>query len=229
MLLSWKDFLLLKEEKENNLDNIEEIADLDIDLRESKRVDFYYLKNDIDRNKVLEMVETVEQYRAFATFVDQIEHFEELECKLIALLNYPAERFDKRTIQKEFEKVLVFDFIDEIEFPWSLKYLDVEPDFFRQIVLANANRGIVIRPMLELSAYSESDITKTVEYLKQINISNIVTATGTISDMIGIKEFKDIQNLFPRKFNIKMVGLHTNSDIEKSLKIVDLVGTSIII
>ena len=223
----------LNEEKEDNLDDKTKDFDFSNEILEEysfKKVDFYYLKNEVNEITVKEMYDMIEEneYRAFATFVDNINYFEELPCTLIALVNYPPERFNKRALIKSFEKVIKLNYVDEVEVPWSLKYIDYGVEFWRDIVLNFANNGFRLRPMVEFGIYSNDDVKKVIEFFKTINILTIMTSSGLYPDITTFERWEELKDMIPNKWEVKIGGVLTIGDINKFIKSdVDLASTTI--
>lgn len=228
----WK---FLKENKENdiNSDSLDKQINFSNDILDEytfKKVDFYYLKYNMDENLIKEMYDMIEdnEYRAFATFSDNIKYFEELPCTLIALVNYPAERFNKRTLIKKLEDIKQYSFVDEIEFPWSLKYNEFGIDFWREMLLDFSNKGIRIRPMVEFGIYSDEDVKDVIEFFKQINIMTIMTSSGLYPEITTFERWEELKDLIPNKWEVKIGGVLTIGDINKFIKSdVDLAATTI--
>ena len=223
---------LLKEEKENDMNNIDKVdfSNEVLDEYSFKKIDYYYLKNEIDEMKVKEMYDMISdnEYRAFATFAENIKYFEELPCVLIAIVNYPPERFNKRTILQKINEIKKFDFVDEIEFPWSMKYIDFGVEFWRDIILDLCSNGFRIRPMLEFGIYNEGDIKKVIDFFKQINILNIMTSSGLYPEITTFNKWEEIKDMIPNKWEVKIGGILTIGDINKFIKSdIDLAATTI--
>ncbi len=225
----------LTENKENDINSSS--LDKEIDFSNEilneysfKKIDFYYLKSNVDEILVKEMYDMIEdnEYRAFATFAENIEYFEELPCTLIALVNYPAERFNKRTIVNKLAEVGKYDYVEEIEFPWSLKYLGFGVEFWRNIVLEYSNKGIILRPMVEFGIYSDEDVQRVIEFFKKINIMTIMTSSGMYPEITTIERWEEIKEIIPNKWIVKIGGILTIGDINKFIKSdIDLAATTI--
>lgn len=224
---NWFEFL--KENKEN--DNIKFKFSLDkLEEHSYKKVDFYYLEYNLDKYKIQEIYNIIKnnEYRSFATFATNIHHFEELDCVLIALINYPSNRCDKRTIKRKLEEIKKYKFVDEIEFPWDLKYINFGVEFWREIILNLVNSGYKIRPMLELGIWSVENIKKVIEFFKKINIMSIMTSSGLYPEITSFEKWDEVKELIPNKCEVKVGGVLTLNDINKFLKSnVDLAGTTI--
>ena len=226
---------LITEEKQNdtNSTSLDKEIDFSNDILDEysfKKIDFYYLKDKVDEVLVKEMYDMIEdnEYRAFATFAHNIEHFEELPCTLIALVNYPAERFNKRTILSKLEDIKQYEFVDEIEFPWSLKYNDFGVEFWRDIVLDFSNKGFRLRPMVEFGIYKNEDVKKVIEFFKQINIMTIMTSSGLYPEITTFERWEELKELIPNKWEVKIGGVLTIGDINKFIKSdIDLAATTI--
>jgi hypothetical protein len=194
------------------------------------KIDFYFLKNNIDKTIVKEIYDMIDdnKYRGFATFAHNIKHFEDLNCTLIALVNYPAERFNKRTIINKLEEIKQYSYVDEIEFPWSLKYNSFGVNFWRDIIVDFASKGYRLRPMVEFGLYSDNDVKNVIEFFKKINILSIMTSSGLYSDMTTFDRWIKIKDMIPNKCEIKIGGVMSLGDINKFIKSdVDLVATTI--
>ena len=195
-----------------------------------KKIDYYHLKDVVDEMTVKEMYDMVSdnEYRAFATFADNIKYFEELPCVLIAIINYPPERFDKRTILQKIKEIKKLKYVDEIEFPWSMKYLHFGVEFWRDIILDLCSSGFVLRPMLEFGLYTDKDIKKVIEFFKEINILNIMTSSGLYPEITTFNRWEEIKNSIPNKWEVKIGGVLTIGDINKFIKSdIDLAATTI--
>lgn len=223
----------LNEKKETDDSSTEKEIDFSNEILNEysfKKIDFYYLKKNIDEVLVKEMYDMIveNEYRAFATFVENIEHFEELPCTLIALVNYPAERYNKRTISSKLEEAKKFKFVDEIEFPWSLKYLEFGVNFWREIILDFSNNGFKLRPMVEFGLYSNEEVKKVIDFFKKINIMTIMTSSGMYPEITTIERWEEIKDMIPNKWEVKIGGVLTIGDINKFIKSdVDLAATTI--
>jgi deoxyribose-phosphate aldolase len=195
-----------------------------------KKIDYYYLKKAVDETLVKEMYDMIEEneYRAFATFAENIEYFEELPCTLIALVNYPAERYTKRTILKKLEEIKQYPYVDEIEFPWSMKYNEFGVEFWREVVLDFSNQGYRLRPMVEFGIYSNEDVKSVIEFFKKINIMTIMTSSGMYPEITTFERWEEIKEIIPNKWEVKIGGILTIGDINKFIKSdVDLAATTI--
>lgn len=195
-----------------------------------RKLDFYYLKKDLTELKVKEIYDLIEfnKYRGFATFIDNIEYFKDIKTDVIAIVNYPAIRFTKRSLLKEFDKVKEYDFIDEVEFPWSMKYVDWGVEYWRDIIIDFINKGIKLRPMLEFGIYKDEDIKKVIQFLKQINITTIMTSSGLYPEMTNIEKWNSVKDFIPNKFVVKIGGVLTETDINEFIKNdIDLIATTI--
>ncbi len=225
----------LTEGKENDVNStsLDKEIDFSNEILEEysfKKIDFYYLKSKIDEMLIKEMYDMIEEneYRAFATFAENIEHFEELPCTLIALVNYPAERFNKRTILKKLEEIKQLTYVDEIEFPWSMKYMTFGVEFWRDIILDFSSNGFRLRPMVEFGIYTNDDVKKVIEFFKEINIMTIMTSSGLYPEITTFERWEEIKNLIPNKWDVKIGGVLTIGDINKFIKSdVDLAATTI--
>jgi deoxyribose-phosphate aldolase len=225
----------LTENKENDINSSS--LDKEIDFSNEilneysfKKIDFYYLKSNVDEMLVKEMYDMIEnnEYRAFATFAENIKYFEELPCTLIALVNYPAERFTKRTIINKLAEVGKYEYVEEIEFPWSMKYMEFGVEFWREIVLEYSNKGIILRPMVEFGIYNNEDVHKVIEFFKKINIMTIMTSSGMYPEITTIERWEEIKEIIPNKWIVKIGGILTIGDINKFIKSdVDLAATTI--
>jgi deoxyribose-phosphate aldolase len=197
---------------------------------ESKKVDFYYLLDDISVNKIRDSYNLMNEseYRAFATFSDQIEHFEELGdiCQLIAIINYPPKRFTKHYFKQEINKALEKR-IDEIEFPWRENYMEWDKEIWRGHVLKCIEKGVRLRPMLEIGVDSEEYIEKCIEFFKEIGLYTLVTSTGLTEKVTTIKTWKEYEFLFPNIFEIKIGGVKDIVEAAKYIKSnADLIATT---
>jgi hypothetical protein len=230
---SYENFI--KEAKENDVNTNSDDKELDLSDEilndySFKKIDYYYLKNKLDKMLVKEMYDMIEdnEYRAFATFSDNIEYFEEIPCNLIALVNYPPLRFNKRTIKDAIESIKKYEYVDEIEFPWDLSYNNFGVDFWRDIILDVSNNGFILRPMVEFGIWSDTQIKQTIEFFKKINIMNIMTSTGLNSNITTIDKWNDIKKLIPNKWVVKVGGILNINDINNFIKSdVDLAATTI--
>jgi hypothetical protein len=226
--------LYLKENKENDINSksldLEVFSNDKLEKYSFKKVDYYYLKSSVDKSVVKEMYDMIDEneYRAFATFSDNIKYFEELNCCLIALVNYPPERFTKRGIKNKLEEVKKYPFVDEIEFPWSLKYNSYGVDFWRDIVLDFSSNGYRLRPQVEFGIYNDEEVKMVIEFFKKINILNIMTSSGLYSEMTTFDRWEEIKDYIPNKWEVKIGGIMSIYDINKFLKSdIDLAATTI--
>ena len=196
-----------------------------------KYLDYYYLKDDISLTSVREMYELIEDnsYRGFATFADKIEHFEDLDCIKIALMNYPPVRFTKRTFKEQFQALKdISNIVDEVEFPWDKKYLKWGKEHWRNIVLESISSGLVLRPMLELGLNSIEDVKADIEFLNSVGIRSIMTSSGLYPEITTIEKWEEIKGFLPRIFEVKVGGILTLKDVNKFLDSdVDLAATTI--
>jgi hypothetical protein len=227
----------INEEKQNDENNTSLEKTIEIESEESelndfslKNVDYYFLKDGIDEVLVKDMYNNIidNEYRAFATFSDNIEYFEEMPCLLIAIVNYPPLRNNKRTIKDALYDIKKFNYVDEIEFPWDLNFKNFGVEFWREIVLNLSNDGFILRPMLEIGLWDNEQIKNCIEFLKQINIMNVMTSTGLCSELTTVEKWNSIKNLIPNKWVVKASGILSLNDIDKFLKNdIDLVATSL--
>lgn len=222
MIKKWNDFkgIVLNEDKKK---------ETVLDSNAMNKIDYYYLDSQVDLSIVREMYSLIENnaYRAFATFSENIKHFEELPCEKIAIINYPSERHTKRNLVKKINEVKNLN-IDEIEFPWNKKYTQWSKDDWREIVLDCSKNGIKLRAMLEIGVQSDDDIKDSIDYLREIGIYSIMTSTGLISEITTMEKWNSIKNYIPRLFESKVVGILTISDINDFIKSgADLAATTI--
>lgn len=225
----------INERKENDdnsssLDKEIDFSNEVLDEYSFKKIDYYYLKKSVDETLIKEMYDMIEEneYRAFATFSENIEYFEELPCTLIALVNYPAERYTKRTILKKLEEIKQYPYVDEIEFPWSMKYNEFGVEFWREIVLDFSNKGYRLRPMVEFGIYTNDDVKAVIEFFKKINIMTIMTSSGLYPEITTFERWEEIKEMIPNKWEVKIGGILTIGDINKFIKSdVDLAATTI--
>jgi deoxyribose-phosphate aldolase len=218
MIKKWDSFKKVNENKKSILDS-----------SAMNKIDYYYLDDSVDLSIVREKYNLIEDnaYRAFATFGYNIKHFLELPCEKIALVNYPPKSHTKRNLIKEIDSVKELD-IDEIEFPWSDKYLLWDIENWRKIVLDCSNKGIKLRAMLEIGIQSDESIVKSINFLREIGIYSIMTSSGLISDITTIERWNSIKSYIPRLFEVKVVGILTLSDINNFIKSgADLSATTI--
>lgn len=197
---------------------------------ESSKIDFYYLLSYYSVNKIRDSYNLMKEseYRAFATFSDQIEHFEELGdiCSLIALMNYPPQKFTKHYFKQELNKTLAKK-VDEIEFPWRETYLEWDVKIWREHVLNCIEHGVKLRPMLDIAIDSEEYIEKCISFFKKIGIYSIMTSSGLVENITTIKIWKNYEFMFPNIFEIKIGGVTEIVDAAKFIKLnVDLIATT---
>jgi deoxyribose-phosphate aldolase len=200
-----------------------------LDSSAMNKIDYYHLDYSVDLSIVREKYNLIEDnaYRAFATFAENIKHFLELPCEKIAIINYPPERHTKRNLVKKINEVKGLE-IDEIEFPWSDKYLKWDKEDWRKIVLDCSNNGIKLRAMLEMGIQSEESIKESIEFLRDIGIYSIMTSTGLIPEITTMDKWNNVKNHIPRLFESKVVGILTLSDINDFIKSgADLSATTI--
>ena len=218
MIKKWSDYKSINEDKKIILDSTA-----------MNKIDYYYLDDSVDLSIVREKYNLIEDnaYRAFATFGSNIKHFLELPCEKIAIINYPPERHTKRNLIKKIDEVKNLS-IDEIEFPWSNKYIQWSKEDWREIVLECANKGIKLRAMLEIAIQSEDDVKESIDFLREIGIYSIMTSTGLIPEITTMEKWNSIKNHIPRLFESKVVGILTISDINDFIKSgADLSATTI--
>lgn len=208
MIKKWYDFKSINEEKSHKLDK-----------KAFNKIDYYYLDYDVDISIVRDKLNMMEDnaYRAFATFGENIEHFTELDCEKIAIINYPPTRFSKRDLRSKINAVIDKD-IDEIEFPWNKKYMEWDNEYWREIVLECSNKGIKLRPMLEMGIQDIDDIKEIINFLKTIGIYSVMSSTGLIPEITTITKWNDIKNIIPRMFEIKIAGILNLNDINRFVK-----------
>jgi deoxyribose-phosphate aldolase len=178
------------------------------------RVDLYALE-ELNPTKIRDLYKTVEtnNYRAIATFADQIDWFDEFSCVKIALMNYPITRNTHHRFVSQIEEVLKQGIADEIEFPWLTQHLSWKQDKWRNIIMRCMAKGVILRPMLEIGTDTDMHIEDSMTYFKQIGITNIMTSTGLVSQYTTPERFDEIKALIPPVFNVKISG--RISDIEK--------------
>ena len=223
MIKKWNEFkgLILNEDSNQDKKVLDSTA--------MNKIDYYYLDTQVDLSIVREKFNLIEDnaYRAFATFAENIKHFEELPCEKIAIINYPPERHTKRNLVKKINEVKTLN-IDEIEFPWNSKYAQWSKEDWRDIVLDCSKNGVKLRAMLEIGVQSEDDVKKSIDFLREIGIYSIMTSTGLISDITTMQKWNSIKNYIPRLFESKVVGILTIKDINDFIKSgADLAATTI--
>ena len=196
----------------------------------NKYLDYYHFENDTSLTSVREMYNLIEDnaYRSFATFIENIEHFEELDCMKIGLVNYPAERHTKRTFTIKFNEACdLAEYIDEIEFPWESRYIGFGEEYWRDIVMKSITNGFKIRPMLEFGTATPIEIEKDVDFLNKVGIRSIMTSTGLVPEITTLEKWEDVKDLIPRIFEVKVGGVITLDDVKKFMDSdVDLAATT---
>lgn len=195
-----------------------------------KKLDFYYLKNDLTEIKVKEIYDMIEnsKWRSIVTFPNNIQYFQDINATKIVLLNYPPIRFTKRNFKNEIEQILDLNYIDEVEFPWDLKYLNWSIEEWREIILSLYNKGIKVRPMLEFGIWDIENIKKVIEFFKKINIMSIMTSSGLYQEMTSLEKWNELKQLIPNKWSVKVGGVMTLKDIKDFLKNdIDLIATTL--
>lgn len=196
----------------------------------NKYMDYYYFEIDTSLTSVREKFNLIEDnaYRAFATFIENIEHYDELDCLKIGLMNYPPERFTKKVFRTKFnEAIKLSEYIDELEFPWSSKYINFGVEFWRLIVLESIKHGFKLRPMMEFGLQTPIEIERDVEFLNKIGIRTIMTSSGLVSEITTIEKWQDVKDLIPRIFEVKVGGIITLDDVKKFMDSdIDLAATT---
>lgn len=191
------------------------------------KIDYYYLDYDLSLSKISEMRDLMETgiYRAIATFSNNIGAFETFDVKKIALVNYPPVRYTKHNLKNEIKSII--DIVDEIEFPWNFKYHSWKKEDWDEIVLLCSDKGVKLRPMLEIGVQDNKIITEIINYLKTIGIYSIMTSTGLISDITTIEKWETIKDKIPRIFEVKIGGIISISDLNQFLESdIDLAATT---
>lgn len=166
------------------------------------KLDYYYILDDLSTTRLRDVYKVVKlnNFRAIATFSENIEHFEEIPCKKIALVNYP-KLFSLSRVFREIENVKA----DEIEFPWDKKYVS-EKEQWRSIVLKALSQGKIIRPMLEFGVDSADYIKQTIEFFKEVGIKDIATSSGLIDKTTTLDKFSEFKMLIPNIFRVKVIA-----------------------
>ncbi len=206
-------------------------SDISLDEKYFRKADFYYLGDDISEAKSRENYDIIEgnEYRAFATFFECFEMYQNIPCTLIALVNYPPENFNKRTIEEKFVEAMKAEGVDEIEFPWSMKYIDYGKEFWRDKILAFSNCGKKIRPMLELGVMNEENFKKSIDFFMEANILSIMTSTGLCSEITTLERWNACKDYIPNKMEVKIGGVLTLSDIKSFIDSgADLIATTLV-
>jgi deoxyribose-phosphate aldolase len=109
-----------------------------------------------------------------------------------------------------------------------MKYMEFGVEFWREIVLEYANKGIILRPMVEFGIYNDDDVNKVIDFFKQINILTIMTSSGMYPEITTIQRWEDIKDLIPNKWIVKVGGILTISDINRFMQSdVDLAATTL--
>lgn len=197
----------------------------------NKYLDYYYFEYDISLSSVREIYNLIEDnaYRAFATFIENIEEFRELDCLKIGLMNYPPERHTKRNFTDKFNDVCkLSSFVDEIEFPWISRYKNFGYDYWRNIVIKSVENGFKLRPMMEFGVMKHNDIQDDIKFLNSIGIRSIMTSTGLISEITTIEKWEDVKELIPRIFEVKVGGIVTLTDVKRFMDSdIDIAATTI--
>jgi deoxyribose-phosphate aldolase len=177
------------------------------------RVDLYALE-EYNPTKVRDLYKTIEDgnYRAIATFADQLDWFEEFTCVKIALVNYPTGRSTQHRFTTQIEEVLKQGIANEIEFPWLTQHLSWKQDKLRNIIMGCMAKGVILRPMLELGTDTDSHIEDSIAYFKEVGITNIMTSTGLVPQYTTPERFDDIKALIPPIFNVKASGMITDTE-----------------
>jgi hypothetical protein len=191
---------------------------------EISKLDYYYVLEDLSTTRLRDIFKVVNlnKFRAVATFSENIEHFLDLPCKKIALINYP-KKYSLNKVFREIENTLA----DEIELPWDMKY-HKEKDQWRSAVLNALSHGKIIRPMLEFGTQTKEEIVECLEFFKEIGIKDIVTSSGLYENTTTLDKMKDMKTLIPNIFRIKVLaGIKDNDKAKLFFKEgVNLVGTT---
>jgi deoxyribose-phosphate aldolase len=171
------------------------------------KIDFYAL-DELTPTKIREIYKliNINSYRAVATFANQIHEFEEFTCAKIALMNYPTERSTQHRFTSDIDDILKQGIADEIEFPFKVQYLDWKIEKWRDIMLRCVAKGVILRPMLEIGVDTNEHISESIEMLKKIGITNIMTSTGLVPQVTTLEKYDEIRDLFPPIFNVKASG-----------------------
>lgn len=194
----------------------------------NKRIDYYYLSYEINDKIIDDITNNIikNRYRSFATFNENIKYFKNIPCSIISLLNYPVIDSSQHTISRLFESI-DNTYIDEIEFPWLLYYNTLPKSFWRNIIIQMSKKGILLRPMLELSVWNTNDINATIEYLKSINIMSVMMSTGLNPNIVTLNNWETIREYIPYKWNVKICGVKNSKDLMLWLaNDVDIIGTT---
>lgn len=186
------------------------------------KLDYYYVLDDLSVTRIRNIYKVIQlnNFRAIATFSENIKHLDELPCKKIALINYPKAGMSASKILREIESVKA----DEIEFPWDKKYMQNKEEW-RNIVLKALSQGKIIRPMLEFGIDTPETIKDAVDFFKEIGIKDVVTSSGLIEESTTMAKFTELKMLFPNIFKIKVNA--EIKDVEKA-KIFLKEGASIV-
>jgi deoxyribose-phosphate aldolase len=171
------------------------------------RVDLYALEENTPI-KVRNLYKSIESngYRAIATFADQMDWFEEFQCVKIALVNYPTDRSTQHRFMREIDTVLNQGIADEIEFPWLSQHLSWKQDKWRNVIMRCMEKGVILRPMLEIGTDTDLHLEQSIEYFKQIGITNVMTSTGLEPQYTTPERFDEVRMIFPPAFNLKVSG-----------------------
>ncbi len=217
-MLRWSEFI------NENISNKSKL-----DEETYNKIDFYYLDYDVDLSLVERFEDMFEDnvYRAFATFAENIEHFKSIKSYKIAIINYPPERYNKRTLVNKINEVKDKG-VDEIEFPWNRKYMKWTKDEWRDIIIDCSSHGIILRPMLDIAVQSKEDVLEIFNFFKLIGINSVVTSSGLIPEITTFSKWDDIKDIVPAMFEVKVGGILTINDINEYIKSdADLVATTI--
>jgi deoxyribose-phosphate aldolase len=171
------------------------------------KIDFYTFEElSSARLRELHKLVEVNSYRAIATFAHQLESLEDFSATKIALMNYPIERSTQHRFTSDINDILKQGIADEIEFPWREQYLDWKTERWREVMVLCASKGVTIRPMLEIGEDTREYISLSIDMLKRIGITNIMTSTGLIPTITTMEKFDEMKDLFPPIFNVKVCG-----------------------
>lgn len=189
------------------------------------KLDYYYVLDDLSTTRLRDIYKVVNLngFRAIATFAENIEYFDEIPCKKIALINYPRSGMTLSKIFREIEFVKA----DEVEIPWEKKYMD-EREQWRSIVLKAISQGKIIRIMLEFGIYPNDYIVQVIDFCKEVGIKDIATSSGLIDKTTTVEKLSEVKNSIPNIFKVKVLGEVKDMDKAKSFfkEGAHIVGTS---
>jgi deoxyribose-phosphate aldolase len=144
-------------------------------------------------------------YRKVAAFAHAAHLLEKLPCGVVALVNYPPERFTKHALRRDILAALRPN-VDDIEFVWHHNYNRWEDGEWRDLVLTCAERGVLLRPMLEIAKDDDAYVAKSLRKMRAVGMRSVCTSTGLVEQTTTLERYLSVRDMVPNTMSVKVIA-----------------------